>query len=109
MSYVCRMPHLTLNTMRCIFGVGGFGLLLLVMREKPAVERDDIKPVAVYCIVTIFGTLTVYIPSVYIPLAAMQALYFCFGLSTSLCVIGLIDRRRIYWIEVMWIYVHYIL
>ncbi len=88
--------------MRYIFGIAGFSICLIVVKETPVIERENIKPVAVYCLVNIFATLTLYVPPVYIPLATVEALYFCFALTVSLGVIGLIDRRKIYWIEVMY-------
>ncbi len=94
------MPHIALNMMRFIVGAGGFGIYFMIKRENPTILLENVKPVAIYCLLLTFTTLSTFIPVVYIPLTASDALYSCFVLSTSLLFVAIIDRRRIYWVEV---------
>ncbi len=49
---------------------------------------------------TIFSGLTAYIPVVYIPLAAAEAIFMSSGLLVSLIVFGFLTESSTKWIEV---------
>ncbi len=94
------MPHIALNTMRFLVGAGVFGIYFMIKKEKPTLQLENAKPVAIYCFILLFTTLALYTPVVYIPLTSSDALCSCFLLSASLLFIAIVDRKRINWIEV---------
>ncbi len=90
-------------------GAFGFGLFFGISKQLPRIECTNILPVTLFSVNNTFLTLASYIPPVYIPMAAVEALDLSTGLLSSLLIFGIFLRSETKWVEVWlcWgLYIH---
>ena len=77
-----------------------FGIFFGITRQLPRIECANIQPVILYSVNYTIWALTAYVPPVYIPLAAVEALFQSTALVSSLLVFELLLKSETKWVEV---------
>ncbi len=75
-------------------------MFFVITRQLPRIEHANIQPTVLYSVNLTFWALTAFVPPVYIPLAAVEAIFLSTALVSSLLVFGLFLRSETKWAEV---------